>query len=186
MLRFVTTNPGKVREAREYLGGVREIEQFEYEYAEIQSEDLSPIAAHGAREAFDAAGSPVFVEDSGLFITDLGGFPGPYSSYVYGTLGNDRLWRLVSAEENHRAVFRSVIAYYDGETGETFEGAVPGRIVAPRGEGGFGYDPVFEYDGQTFAELSTAEKNAVSHRGRALAKFARWLAGDSVERKGTR
>ena len=56
-----------------------------------------------------------------------------------------------------------------------FEGVVPGRIVAPRGEGGFGFDPVFEHDGRTFAELSTVEKNTISHRGRALAKFAEWL-----------
>jgi len=57
-----------------------------------------------------------------------------------------------------------------------FEGAVPGTVVAPRGEGGFGFDPIFEYDGTTFAEMATDEKNAISHRGRALAKFAEWYA----------
>jgi XTP/dITP diphosphohydrolase len=57
-----------------------------------------------------------------------------------------------------------------------FEGVVPGTIVAPRGEGGFGFDPIFEYDGRTFAEMDTDEKNAISHRGRALAKFAEWYA----------
>jgi len=57
-----------------------------------------------------------------------------------------------------------------------FEGYVPGRIVAPRGEGGFGYDPIFEHDGETFAEMDTDRKNAVSHRGRALEKFAEWYA----------
>jgi XTP/dITP diphosphohydrolase len=57
-----------------------------------------------------------------------------------------------------------------------FEGAVPGRIVEPRGDGGFGYDPIFEHDGTTFAEMGPEEKNAVSHRGRALAKFADWFA----------
>jgi XTP/dITP diphosphohydrolase len=56
-----------------------------------------------------------------------------------------------------------------------FVGSVPGRIVDPRGEGGFGYDPIFEHDGTTFAEMSPAEKNAVSHRGRALSKFAEWF-----------
>jgi XTP/dITP diphosphohydrolase len=55
-----------------------------------------------------------------------------------------------------------------------FDGVVPGTIVEPRGEGGFGYDPIFEHDGQTFAEMDTEEKNAVSHRGRALAEFAEW------------
>jgi dITPase (EC 3.6.1.-) len=58
-----------------------------------------------------------------------------------------------------------------------FEGYVPGRIVAPRGDGGFGYDPIFEHDGQTFGEMDTERKNAVSHRGRALEKFAEWYAG---------
>ncbi|OTE98725.1 non-canonical purine NTP pyrophosphatase, partial [Halorubrum sp. SD612] len=52
----------------------------------------------------------------------------------------------------------------------------PGRIVAPRGDGGFGYDPIFEHDGETFAEMDTDRKNAVSHRGRALEKFAEWYA----------
>jgi len=56
-----------------------------------------------------------------------------------------------------------------------FEGTVPGEIVAPRGDGGFGYDPIFEHGGSTFAEMSTEEKNAVSHRGRALARFAEWF-----------
>ena len=56
------------------------------------------------------------------------------------------------------------------------EGVVPGEVVAPRGEGGFGYDPIFEYDGTTFAEMDPTEKNAVSHRGRALEKFAEWYA----------
>ena len=57
-----------------------------------------------------------------------------------------------------------------------FEGVVPGTVVPPRGDGGFGFDPIFEYDGTTFAEMATDEKNAISHRGRALAKFAEWYA----------
>ena len=226
MLNFVTTNPGKVREAGEYLDAV---EQFEFDYTEVQAPDLGTIAAHGAREAYRAAGEPVIVDDSGLSVAALDGFPGPYSSFVEDTVGVERLWRLVEPEDDHAATFRTVIAYCDGEefaatpepvdrghgddaqrrgqdlaaeerasatTDEQvrgggdagdgpegngtlpvklFEGVVPGTIVAPRGEGGFGYDPIFEHDGQTFAELSTAEKNAVSHRGRALAAFAEWF-----------
>jgi len=216
MLNFVTTNPGKVREAREYLDGVQ---QFEFDYTEIQAPDLGTIAARGAREAYRATGEPVIVDDSGLAVAALDGFPGPYSSFVENTVGVDRLWRLVEPEADHAATFRTVIAYCDGEgfaatpdpvdRGEAadadrrgqdlaaadrgsattddqvraeedlpvklFEGVVPGTIVAPRGDGGFGYDPIFEHDGRTFAELSTAEKNAVSHRGRALAAFAEWF-----------
>ncbi|WP_336364485.1 XTP/dITP diphosphatase [Halalkalicoccus salilacus] len=185
MLRFVTSNPGKVREAREYLPET--VEQVEYDYPEIQSADLAEIAAAGVRDAFEEIGEPVFVDDSGLFIDAFDGFPGPYSSYVEGRLGIERVWRLAEREnENERgARFRTVVAYADGGTVETFEGSVPGRIVAPRGDGGFGYDPIFEHRGRTFAEMSTDAKNAVSHRSRALAKFADWIAErDESSREG--
>ncbi|MGM0592052.1 MAG: non-canonical purine NTP pyrophosphatase [Halobacteriota archaeon] len=204
MLRFVTTNRGKVREARGYLGGDG-VEQLDFDYTEIQADSLGPIAAYGAREAFRHAREPVLVDDSGIFIDALDGFPGPYSAYVEDTLGVDRVWELARAEENRRASFRGIIAYCDGEgfdaspdpidrddrvaaaaAGDSsdeeaqslpvklFEGVVRGRIVAPRGDGGFGYDPIFEHDGKTLAEMTTEEKNAISHRGRALAKFAEW------------
>ncbi|ELY47511.1 XTP/dITP diphosphatase [Natronorubrum sulfidifaciens] len=177
-IRFVTGNEGKVREAREYLADIEPIEQISYDYTEIQSDSLAEIAAHGAREAFDEAGGeqPVLVDDAGLFVDALGGFPGPYSAYVEDTVGVERLWRLAREEENRRAHFTTVLAYADETGTETFEGSVAGTLVAPRGEGGFGYDPIFEYNGQTMAEMSTEEKNAISHRGRALAAFVEWYA----------
>lgn len=212
MLHYVTTNPGKVREAREYLGSDT-VTALDYDYPEIQAETLGPIAARGARAAFDHAGEPVIVDDAGLFIDGLDGFPGPYSAFAEDTLGVERVGRLAQDAGASRATFRCVIAYCDGEpfsatpdsvdqgrrgddlateerataaTDDTvdtagvpvklFEGAIPGRIVEPRGTGGFGYDPIFEHDGTTFAEMSTDEKNAVSHRGRALATFAEWFA----------
>ena len=228
MLRYVTTNPGKVREAEQYLAD-GSVEQLDFDYAEIQSPELGPIAARGAREAYREAGEPVLVDDAGLFIEGLGGFPGPYSSYVQETLGIERVRELARPLEDTRAAFRCTLAYCDGEgfaaspdpvdradrgtaaaagpddsgsdaerTGATagrtepagdpgpataeplpvklFEGYVPGRIVDSRGSGGFGYDPIFEHAGETFAEMDTERKNAVSHRGRALAKFAEWYA----------
>ena len=217
-IRFVTSNEGKVEEAREYL--TEEVEQVNYDYTEIQSDDLAEIALAGAREAFEETGGedPVVVDDAGLFVDALGGFPGPYSSYVEETLGIERVWRLGREEDVRRARFRCVLAYCDG--GEfraspdpidrdervaaaaadadaddaddadeeadplpvkLFEGVVPGTLVAPRGEGGFGYDPIFEHNGATMAEMSTEEKNAISHRGRALAKFAEWYAERTEE-----
>lgn len=174
MLRFVTSNPGKAREAREYLP--EEVERVDYDYPEIQSENLAEIAAAGARDAHREIGGPVFVDDAGLFIDAFDGFPGPYSSYVEEKLGIERVQGLAEREENQRARFRAVVAYADSECVETFEGAVRGRIVPSRGSGGFGYDPIFDHRGTTFAEMDTEEKNAVSHRGRALAKFGDWLA----------
>ncbi len=213
MLTFVTTNAGKVAEARAYLDD--DVAQSSYDYPEIQAEELARVAAHGARSAYRQIGGPVLVDDSGLGISAFDGFPGPYSAFVEDHLGIERIWRLVEPEDDHSATFRTVLAYCDGEgfdpspepvdrgarrgqdrrvedratattdeqvdPGELpvklFEGVVPGTLVAPRGEGGFGYDPLFEYDGQTFAELSTDEKNAVSHRGRAFGRFAEWYAG---------
>ena len=207
MLRYVTTNPGKVREAREYLGDA--VSQLDFDYTEIQAADLAPIAARGAREAYRHAGEPVLVDDAGLFVRGFDGFPGPYSAYAEDTLGVEAVRRLVDAElDDRRAEFRCVLAYCDGEpfdaspdpvdrddrvtaaaTGaerddeeaeplpvKLFEGVVRGEIVEARGDGGFGYDPIFEYDGSTFAEMDAVEKNAISHRGRALEKFGEWFA----------
>ncbi len=175
-IRFVTGNEGKVREAREYLVDLEPVEQVDYDYTEIQSDSLEAIAAYGSREAFEELGGeePVLVDDAGLFVDALAGFPGPYSAYVEDTVGVDRLWRLAKGEENRRARFRTVLAYTDETGTETFSGSVAGTLVAPRGEGGFGYDPIFEYNEQTMAEMSTEEKNAISHRGRALAAFTEW------------
>jgi len=175
MLQFVTGNAGKVREARSLLEA--DITQFEFDYTEIQSPDPKAIAAYGAREAYREAGEPVIVDDSGLFVDALEGFPGPYSAYVEDTIGIERVWQLVEPEDDHGAAFRAVVAYCDGTdepSVRTFEGEVTGEIVPPRGDGGFGYDPIFEHDGRTFAEMDPEEKNAVSHRGRALEAFAEW------------
>ncbi|AWB28262.1 non-canonical purine NTP pyrophosphatase [Halococcoides cellulosivorans] len=194
MLTFVTGNAGKVREARRYLD--QDVEQVSHDYVEIQSPDLAAIAARGAREAYAYVGGPVFVEDSGLFVEDLDGFPGPYSAYVEDTIGIEGVAELGAGS---RATFRSVIAFCDGDAfarappgidegeGHTIVasvdapvallvGEVTGEIVQPRGSEGFGYDPIFEFEGETFAERSMEAKNEVSHRGRALEAFADWLA----------
>lgn len=186
---FVTGNEGKVEEAREYLASVGEdVVQVAFEYTEVQSDDLAEIASYGAREAFEELGGdqPVVVDDTGLFIDAFDGFPGPYSAYVEDTLGIERVWQLCEGEKTRRAYFRTILAYADGESVETFDGSVRGRIVEPRGDGGFGYDPIFEHDGRTLAEMDTEAKNAISHRGRALAKFVDWLADEPAERKGPR
>jgi len=113
MLNFVTTNPGKVREATEYLDD--EVTQFDFDYPEVQADDLKTVAAEGARAAYRAADGPVIVDDAGLFIDAFDGFPGPYSSYVEDTVGVERVWRMTEPEDDRGAAFKTVIAYCDGD-----------------------------------------------------------------------
>jgi XTP/dITP diphosphohydrolase len=176
MLRFVTTNAEKAAEASDHLGETA-VEQVDFDYDEVQAEDVADIAARGAKDAFAAieGTDPVIVDDTGFYIHALDGFPGPYASYVDDTLGIERVWDLASDLDEKHASFNCAVAYADDETVEVFEGTVDGTLVPPRGDGGFGYDPIFEYEGQTFAELSMAAKNEISHRARALTKLANWL-----------
>ena len=186
MVLFATTNAEKVREAQAYLGPT--VEQFDYDYPELQSESLSEIAISGAQEAFQAAGGtqPVITDDSGIFIDDIGGFPGPYSSYVYHIIGLSGILTLLEEFDSPRAYFRTSIAYCSKPETVAFEGSIRGTIVPPRGTEGFGYDPIFEYNGKTLAEMNLTENNAISHRGRALSKLASWLDNDPVEHRGVR
>ncbi|MGB8216750.1 MAG: XTP/dITP diphosphatase [Candidatus Methanoperedens sp.] len=175
---FVTGNPHKVREAGDILShlGIT-VEQNNCGYPELQEDELEPIASFGARWAADKQGNEVMVDDSGLFIEALGGFPGPYSAYVFDTLGNERILKLMEGETNRKAVFRCVIGYCrPGEEPYLFSGEVAGEIADEmRGSGGFGYDPIFEVCGATFGEMREEEKNMLSHRHAALTKFALWL-----------
>ncbi len=175
---FVTGNPHKVREAKEILSPLCiTVEQNNCGYPELQEDRLSPIAAFGAEWAANQLDNEVMVDDSGLFIDALGGFPGPYSAYVFDTLGNKRILKLMEDEINRKAVFKCVIGYCrPGEKALVFSGDVAGEISKEmRGNSGFGYDPIFEVDGITFGEMGDNEKNRLSHRYQALLKFARWL-----------
>ncbi|MDP2846552.1 MAG: XTP/dITP diphosphatase [Candidatus Methanoperedens sp.] len=175
---FVTGNAHKVKEANDILSplGIT-VEQNNCGYPELQEDNLEAIAKFGARWAADKLNCEVMVDDSGLFIGALGGFPGPYSTYVFDTLGNERILKLMGNEKNMSAVFKCVIGYCrPGEDALVFSGEVAGVIAKEiRGSAGFGYDPIFEVDGATFGEMKEEKKNRLSHRYRALVMFAQWL-----------
>jgi XTP/dITP diphosphohydrolase len=122
------------------------------------------------------------VEDAGLFIEALKGFPGPYAAYAYQTIGNNGLLKLLENVENRKAVFRSAIAYCDSEAEApvVFEGEAEGEITVDErigsGKSGFGFDPIFRPSGseKAFAEMTLEEKNGFSHRAKAVLKFAEW------------
>lgn len=169
---FASSNRHKFGEARRILEplGIR-IRECRITIPEIQSHSIEEISRAKADRAYQTAGGPVLVEDDGLFIESLGGFPGPYSSYAFDTIGNRGILALVG--ERRDAVFRSAVSYRDGDTTATFSGKIWGTISdSPRGYG-WGYDPIFVPRGArgTFAQI---DKDAFSHRREALAAFAEW------------
>ncbi len=177
-ITFVTSNEGKAKEVASHLRplGVRVV-QRQVPYPEIQADTLEEVAVYGLKWLKDRIDGPFFIDDSGLFIGALRGFPGVYSAYIYRTLGCEGILKLMSGVGDRRAKFKSVIAYWDGEV-HLFTGEVKGVITEePAGSGGFGFDPIFMPQGhsRTFAEMTTNEKNRISHRGRAISSFHKWL-----------
>lgn len=118
---------------------------------------------------------PLFIDDSGLFVDALKGFPGVYSSYVFKTLGCEGILRLMEGVEGRGARFECCIGYMEpGGDPYIAKGVAHGTISrGMAGTGGFGYDPIFVPEGgsRTYAQIDVAEKNTLSHRGRAMAKF---------------
>ena len=179
---FVTSNINKFQEARGVLSEYKiATAKLRVEAVEIQDDNLENIAKYSARDAIKNCGLPVFVEDAGLFVEALGGFPGPYSKYVYNTVGIKGVLKLMKNVTNRNAYFMSVVAFGSPEEQPVcFVGKVEGKLTMEmRGASGFGYDPIFvpsNSDGRTFAEMMATEKNGFSHRGEALRKFALWYS----------
>lgn len=182
-VNFVTTNLHKFEEAQNLLANFEiSIAKLDVEAIEIQDDHLENIAKFSVLDAVKNCGLPVFVEDAGLFIESLNGFPGPYSKYVLQTLGLNGVLKLMEDINNRNAYFKSVICYGGPKEEPTcFLGKVEGKISSElHGDSGFGYDPIFvpsEGDGRTFAQMSLTEKNLYSHRARALKLFAEWFSG---------
>jgi len=180
LIFFVTGNIHKFNEARRILAehGVS-VAMLKVKTVEIQDNEIENIAKMSALNAVREVNLPLIVEDAGLFIEALNGFPGPFSSYVYRTIGLSGILKLLDGVENRRAQFKSAVVFCD-PSGELrcFVGISNGRIAEkPRGTSGFGFDPIFEPEEQpakTFGEMSIEEKNLFSHRARALKKFAEW------------
>jgi XTP/dITP diphosphohydrolase len=172
-LYFVSSNRHKFQEAKKILNpfGVN-LGFHKFNLEEIQSDSLTEIASKKATQAFEKLKKPVIVEDDGLFIDSLGGFPGPYSSYVFKTIGNNGILHLL--DRNRKAQFVSIISFCDTDNLKSFHAKITGRISKTQKGNGWGYDPLFipNNSKKTFAELTN--KNELSHRYKALQKFANW------------
>ncbi|MBI5859553.1 MAG: RdgB/HAM1 family non-canonical purine NTP pyrophosphatase [Nitrosarchaeum sp.] len=172
-LFFVSSDYQKYKEAKKILHsfGIR-LGFFKYELEEIQSSSLKEIASKKAAQAFQKYKKPIIIEDDGLFIDSLYGFPGPYSSYVFKTIGNKGILQLLT--QNRKAKFVSIISFYDDKNSKSFEAKIYGNISKIQTGKGWGYDPIFmpKNSNKTFAELTN--KNELSHRYKALKKFSNW------------
>ncbi|HZI63708.1 MAG TPA: non-canonical purine NTP pyrophosphatase [Thermoanaerobaculia bacterium] len=165
---FVTGNAAKLAEARRLAGPG--LESVAVDLPEIQSLDLREILAAKAAEAWRRLQRPLIVEETGLELAALGGFPGPLVKWMLQALGAEGLARAALALGDPRATARCALLYRDAERTVSVEGATHGELVLPaRGTAGFGWDPVFQPEGEsrTFGELDGVEKDRISHRGRA-------------------
>lgn len=175
---FITGNKGKFLEAKKKFSAINvEIVQKNLGYPEIQVDNLEDVAIFGVKHIQKKFNKAFILEDAGLFIDALNGFPGVYSSYVFHTIGCEGLLKLLKEynNEKRRACFRSVIAYHEPEGKNLFfTGECHGEISTKMlGDHGFGYDPIFIPDGakQTFAQMKIEEKNKFSHRSKSIDKM---------------
>ena len=184
---FATNNAHKLSEVQAVLGDGFELVTprmcgVEEDIPETAA-TLEGNASQKSHYLYEKTGLDCFADDTGLEVEALGGEPGVHSAR-YATDGHDfaannhLLLKNLAGKENRRARFRTVISLIEGGEEHLFEGIVEGRIIDHEsGEEGFGYDPLFVPDGfdRTFAEMTAEEKNAVSHRGRAVRKLVAYL-----------
>ena len=206
---FATGNGGKLREAREILGGGFELvtpsEMGITEEIPETGNTLSTNSRQKAEYIWDRCACCCFADDTGLEVDILGGAPGVHTARYAGEEKDfnrniDKLLRDIEIREmeasmareaglslknlGRRARFRCVVTLIINGEKHYFEGALEGKIARTRsGKGGFGYDPVFipdEYPDRTLADITEEEKNAISHRGKALRAMAEWLAAQTL------
>ncbi|MBU0586389.1 XTP/dITP diphosphatase [Candidatus Micrarchaeota archaeon] len=174
---FITSNEHKFKEVKEILGSFEiEVLHQKMNYSEIRADDVEEVALESAKTLFSIIKKPLVVEDTGLFIDVLKGFPGAYSGWVQKKLGNNGILKLMENESRRDAHFKTCVGYADEKGCRTFVGKVDGRIsIEEQGKQGFGYDPIFipNTENNTFAENETL-KNRISHRFNAFAAFAKW------------
>ncbi len=176
-LTFVTGSDDKFREASGILK--RELERVELDLPEIQEIEIEEVARRKAEDAFEMLGRPLFVEDAGLSIKALKGFPGALQAWVAKTIGNEGLLKLLEGERREAKAV-ACVAFHDGGEVRLFTGEVEGEISEEVREGyGWDYDFVFVPKGcdKTFSEMGMEKKNSISHRRKALEKFAEHLEG---------
>jgi len=173
---MVTSNAGKAAEVAAFFHGLLEVDHVALEVPEHRSSDIAEIARRKAQYAYSQLNTPLIVDDTGFFIDALNGFPGTYAAFVQNSIGNAGILKLMEGKPDRNARFITGIAYTDEHDLQVFTGNLEGRIArSPRGNNGFGYDPIFDVGRMTLAEISLQEKSRISHRSCALSAFRDWF-----------
>jgi XTP/dITP diphosphohydrolase len=171
---LVTGNEDKWREAQRILGFP--VERVSLDLPEIQAATSRAVALEKARAGFAALGRPVIVEDTGLELVALGGFPGPFIKYWEKLGGLESICRALDGCPTRAAAAVCALGIATAAGAQVIEGRVTGTIAAsPRGTNGFGWDAILipEGEARTFGEMTSAEKDAISHRRRAWESVAK-------------
>ena len=180
-LYFVTSNEGKIGEAKMILDFP--IKAVKADLSEIQSLDLKEIVRDKAQKAFELVHKPLMVDDVGLYIEVWNGFPGPFVKYLLEAVGNEGVLKMMEHEANRSVVAKAAVGFHDGKEIHTFIGEVKGELARePRGEGGWGWDPIFipEFSEKTYAEMTPEQKNSISHRRAVLEIFKTFLTQHNI------
>jgi XTP/dITP diphosphohydrolase len=178
-ISFVTRNSQKFIEAKQIFDKFNvPLKHIEDSIPEIQDKNIENIALEALKVAFIRYKTAVIVEDTGLFIHALNGFPGPYSSFAYQTLGNNGILKLMEGVDDRTAEFQTVVAFVRTKGKElTFSSVMKGNITYKIRGSHWGFDPIFQPFNsiQTYAEMGSKLKSKNSHRQLAFEKLCSWL-----------
>ena len=182
---FITSNPGKFKEAQAIIP---KLQRLDLDLPEIQEIDPKKIIKHKLLTAQkllaqETQNQPtelggIVVGDTSLSLSALDGLPGPLIKWFLKAMGPSELAEIARQKQNNRAIAKVMLGYADAQGDiHFFEGKISGQIVDPRGDSGFGWDKIFQPNGhdKTFAEMSLAEKNKISMRKQAFEKLKKYL-----------
>ena len=160
-LTLITSNKGKVKELTKYLGPEIQVNHLYMEYRELRSDSNEDIAKEAAKRLADELNKAVVVEDSGLFIEALNGFPGTCSAYIHKRIGLQGILKLMVGIKDRTCFYKSAIGYcIPGKEPLSFLGEEKGKIaLKEKGRHGFGHDPIFVPEGsdKTYGEMENCE-----------------------------
>jgi len=174
-LEFITGNANKFTEVKAIVPNVS---QIDIDLPEIQGIDAQEIITFKLQSAFDHRESEFIVEDTSLYLDSMNGLPGPLIKWFMKTIGMIGLVKIANKFGDTKASAKTMVGYAKSKDDIFFfEGEVKGKIVSPRGDNGFGWDPIFQPEGsdKTLAEMAMEEKNEISTRKIAIQKLQDFL-----------